>query len=77
MIRNCTDETLLIVHMGEKTQLVPHTFSILDPYKENIVIVQYFYGVDAFFFLREPLGIKCIYADQQSAESLTCHHYLT
>lgn len=42
MIRNCTDETLLIVHMGEKTQLVLHTFFTLDPYKENIVIVQYY-----------------------------------
>lgn len=29
MIRNCTDETLLIVHMREKTQLVLHTSWVL------------------------------------------------
>lgn len=42
MIRNCTDETPLIAHMGEKTQLVLQIFFILDPYKENIVNVKYY-----------------------------------
>lgn len=38
MIRNCTDETPLIVHMGEKTQLVLRTFFILDPYKKILLM---------------------------------------